>query len=265
LKKKLERYDPDLIFFTSASFIPLEFYEVASKTTSNSKVFAWEGDGGISNLENIKNNDYIDVFFDSQSEYVKRNILNFSQIFHLPFCVDPTVYKNNFLKRENKLYFCGAFTKERDFIFSNLIDFDIVLRGWKWHKLSRKSKKFDIEDKTVDMQTLVSDYNKYNAVLNIHQTANAHFNSDLNMRAFEVPSCGALLINDYREGIEEYFDIENEICVYKNIDELKEILEKLKKHPEAFDKIRENGYKRVLREHTYEHRMQKVIDIYEKL
>ena len=82
------------------------------------------------------------------------------------------------------------------------------------------------------------------------------------MRTFEVPACGALLINDYREGIEELFDLEKEIVVFHNTSELKEILEKLKKYPKEFDEIRENGYKRVLAEHTYEHRMKKVIDIY---
>lgn len=260
--QKVKSFSPHLVFFTSASFIPIEFYKAMKLINPNLKVFAWEGDGGTSNIENIKIRNYIDVFFDSQREYVKRNIYNFSKIVHLPFAVDPSIYKNNFIERDKKIYFCGALTEDRNTLFSSLIDYNFVLKGWNWNKLLKKSKKFEIEEKTVNMNELVGDYNKYIAVLNIHQTENAHFNSDLNMRAFEVPSCGALLINDYREGIEEYFEPNKEICVYKNIDELKEILNELEKYPSNFDLIRENGYKRILAEHTYLHRMKKVLNIY---
>lgn len=85
------------------------------------------------------------------------------------------------------------------------------------------------------------------------------------MRAFEVPACGALLINDYRENIKDYFEPNKEICVYKNIEELKIILNDLIKNPSKYKLIRDNGYKRVLSEHTYIHRMRKVLEIYERL
>lgn len=259
---KVEFFSPNLIFFTSSSFIPVEFYRAMKNISSNPKVFAWEGDGGTSNIKNINIKDYIDVFFDSQNEYVKRNLYGFSNIIHLPFAVDPIIFQNKFLERENKVYFCGALTKERNEFFSNLINYDMVLKGWNWNKLSKKSEKVEIEEKTVSINELVNDYNKYVAVLNIHQIENAHFNSDLNMRAFEVPACGALLINDYREGIEKYFEPNKEICIYKNIDELKQILDELKENPSKFNLIRKNGYQRVIKEHTYIHRMEKVLNIY---
>ena len=47
--------------------------------------------------------------------------------------------QNKFLERENKVYFCGALTKERNEFFSNLINYDMVLKGWNWNKLSKKS------------------------------------------------------------------------------------------------------------------------------
>jgi len=265
IKKQLNLFEPNLIFFTSACFIPSVFYKLSIEINSKPKIFAWEGDGSTSSITNIYIKDFVDVFFDSQSEYVKKNLFKFANIYHLPFAVDPLVYKYSVQKRENKLYFCGAFTEERNSIFSSLINYNIVLKGWNWNKLSKKSDKFHIEEKTVNIKTLIADYNRYMAVLNIHQSENAHFNSDLNMRAFEVPACGALLINDYRTGIEKYFEPEKEICVYRNIDELKEILDRLKKSPKDFDSIRENGYKKVIEKHTYKHRMIKVIDIYNNL
>ena len=57
------------------------------------------------------------------------------------------------------------------------------------------------------------------------------------MRTFEVSVTITLLINDYRDGIENLFNIEKEILVYKNIDELIEILEKLKKIQKNFTQL----------------------------
>lgn len=263
LKRRLENFKPELIFFTSACFIPVEFYEVVNSLSFKPKIFAWEGDGGTDNPLNSYVSSFVDVMFESENEYVKANNFGFKNFFHLPFCANINLYKDFGLKKENKIYFCGSWSQDRDEIFSKLTDYEIVLRGWKWDKLSSKGKDFDIELGTRSVLEQIDDYNKYYAVINKHQAIN-HICA-LNMRTFEVPACNTLLINDYRKGIENYFDLDNEICTYKDIFELKEILEKMKKEQNHFDKIRENGYKRVLSEHTYEHRMKSIIKIYNEL
>ncbi len=164
----------------------------------------------------------------------------------------------------NKSYFCGAWTEDRDEVFSKLTDFDIIFRGWNWDKLSKTSSNFDISNGTISLDDQLKDYNKYFAVINKHQINNTPISS-LNLRVFEAPSCGALLINDYREGLENYFDLEKEICVYNCIEDLIETLERLKKEPKVFDKIRENGYRRVLNEHTYAHRLTEVHRLFNEM
>ena len=258
LKNRLELFKADLIFFTSACFIPLEFYQTVNELSYKPKIFAWEGDGGANNDKNKNIVPYIDILFETNKMFVQENKHNFKNIIHLPFCSNTKLYNNLNHLRENKSYFCGAWLKERDEIFSQLTDYDIVLRGWNWDKLSSKSEKFDIKLGTVDIKDQINDYNRYKSVINKHQYANNHLVA-LNMRTFEVPSCKTLLINDYREGLENMFDIGQEILVYKNVEELKVIFEKMKKNPNEFDKIIENGYKRVFAEHTYVHRMQEVL------
>lgn len=257
LKREIESFNPDLIFIPYAFFVPLEFYEMLTELKNKPKIFAWEGDGGSNLISHKKYVPFIDILFETDKDYVKENKLNFKDIIHLPFCVNKNRYKNFSLQRENKIYFCGDLGIGRDEIFSNLTNFEFVIKGKNWHKLSKKSKNFEISYNKVDINEQILDYNKYRAVLNKHQSVN-HI-SALNMRTFEVPATKALLINDYRDGIEKLFDIEKEILVYENIEELVELLERLKKAPKEFDLIAENGYKRVLSEHTYEHRMQEVL------
>lgn len=257
LKREIESFNPDLIFIPYAFFVPLEFYEMLTELKNKPKIFAWEGDGGSNLISHKKYVPFIDILFETDKDYVKENKLNFKDIIHLPFCVNKNRYKNFSLQRENKIYFCGDLGIGRDEIFSNLTNFEFIIKGKNWHKLSKKSKNFEISYNKIDINEQILDYNKYRAVLNKHQSVN-HI-SALNMRTFEVPATKALLINDYRDGIEKLFDIEKEILVYENIEELVELLERLKKAPKEFDLIAENGYKRVLSEHTYEHRMQEVL------
>ncbi len=257
LKIEIQNFKADLVFIPYAFFIPLEFYKMLSELPNKPKVFAWDGDGGC-NFESHKTyTPFIDILFETDKDYVEENKLNIKQIIHLPFCANINRYKNLDFIPKNKTYFCGDLGIGRDEIFSNLTDFNLVIKGKNWEKLSKKSDNFDITYKKIDIEEQIVDYNKYKAVLNKHQDVN-HI-SALNMRTFEVPATKTLLINDYRDGIEELFDIEKEILVYKNIDELIVILEKLKRNPNEFDSVISNGYKRVINEHTYVNRMNEVL------
>ena len=158
LKKELEIFKPDLIFFTSAMFIPIEFYEAVNSLSFKPKIFAWEGDGGSNNERFNTHVPYIDILFESDKSYVNDNKLGFKNILHLPLAANPNVYKDYGNIRENKSYFCGSWIVDRDETFSRLIDFDIVYRGWNWDKLTAKSDSFDIKLGTVDIKDQIDDY-----------------------------------------------------------------------------------------------------------
>lgn len=258
LKKDLDKFQPDLIFVPYAFFVPVEFYELFTTLKSKPKIFAWEGDGGSDVDLNSKYQPYIDVLFETDKDYVKENKLGFKEIVHLPFCSNTFRYKDLSLNKVNKNYFCGNLAHGRDEIFSNLTSFDFVLKGWNWDKLSKKSENFIIKHGTVDIDQQIYDYNTYISVLNIHQKVN-HI-SALNMRTFEVPSCNTLLINDYRDGLEDLFELNKEILVFNTLEDLIEILNRLKKEPRFYAKVSENGYKRVHAEHKYIDRMKKVLE-----
>ncbi|MBW1723752.1 MAG: glycosyltransferase, partial [Deltaproteobacteria bacterium] len=43
----------------------------------------------------------------------------------------------------------------------------------------------------------------------------------VNQRAFDCPLCGGFLITDFREDVEEFFDIDKDMVVYRDLEELK--------------------------------------------
>jgi len=80
-------------------------------------------------------------------------------------------------------------------------------------------------------------------------------------RAFEIPACGGFLLSDYRPEAENFFDLNKEIVCFKDINELKDKIRYFLKHPEERKSIADKGRERVLSEHTYIHRLKKIIKI----
>ncbi len=258
----IKEFNPDLVFFVAASFIPEEYYLFFKENLSKSKFFAWEGDGGSINSSLSYLSKYLDFYFDASPDGVKKSLLGIRNIDSLSFSANINVFRNYNYERQNKTYFCGNLNTDRNDFISKLYKYELILKGFNWDKLNATKNNFIISNRLVNQCELISDYNSYISGLNITQKEVSGYSSGLNMRGFEIPSCGMLLINDYRENLGDYFDLENEICMYHNIEELKTILDKLSKYPKEFEKIRLNGYKRVVAEHSYEHRMKKVLEVY---
>lgn len=88
----------------------------------------------------------------------------------------------------------------------------------------------------------------------INSTAMSEGNS-VNCRAFEIAGAKGLQIMEYREAIEDCFTPGKEILTYSHFSELKENIERVRKDKHFALTIRENGYKRAISEHTYEHKL----------
>ncbi|TMK39897.1 MAG: glycosyltransferase family 1 protein [Actinobacteria bacterium] len=73
-------------------------------------------------------------------------------------------------------------------------------------------------------------------------------------RNFEVPGCGGFLLTERLPHLERYFELDREIGVYDGIDDLVERIGYWMSHPRERAEVAGAGYRRVLAEHTYDHR-----------
>ena len=100
------------------------------------------------------------------------------------------------------------------------------------------------------------DHNAFNctprAVLNISRDSMAKYGFSPATRVFEAAGAGACIITDYWKGIETFFEPGKEILVANSGKEVEEILSELT--PEKAKSIGDAAYKKVLAEHTYDHR-----------
>jgi len=100
------------------------------------------------------------------------------------------------------------------------------------------------------------DHNAFNctprAVLNVSRDSMARYGFSPATRVFEAAGAGACLITDAWEGIELFFEPDSEILVARSGAEVGEHLQSLT--PEKRRAIGQAALRRVLAEHTYDHR-----------
>jgi len=83
----------------------------------------------------------------------------------------------------------------------------------------------------------------------------------VNQRVFDVPACGSFLLTDHQEAIEELFEVGKEVVTYRDRDEIPEMVRFYLNNPGARRTVAMKGRERVLREHTYKHRIGKIIEV----
>ncbi len=82
--------------------------------------------------------------------------------------------------------------------------------------------------------------------------------SQIKARNFEIPGSGGFLLTQYADDLEKYFVPGKEIAIFSNADDLKEKIQYYLKHEKEREDIRLAGYRRALREHTFEQRFREI-------
>ncbi len=103
----------------------------------------------------------------------------------------------------------------------------------------------------------------YNACSINFNATSLQMREAVNQRVFDVPACSAFLLTDYQESLNELFDT-GEVVTYKNTEEIPELVTYYLNNQSARDGIAEKARSRVLREHTYKHRLDSMITFMKK-
>ncbi len=95
-------------------------------------------------------------------------------------------------------------------------------------------------------------------VLNHHGDTAPYAN---NFRLYEATGVGSLLITDWKRDLHHIFEPGREVAVYQSLDECAGLIHYYLEHDHEREAIARAGQERTLKEHTYYHRMQELIDI----
>ena len=260
MARQWQQFKPDLVFFTGAFFVTLPFYQAAAALAPRPVIAAWDGDSqaGCENAKSVA--PLLDVLFSSDKRAIAEHGDNFRRMEWLTFAANPEVHKDAGLTRDNALYFCGAYTPEREQLISALAGLPLTVRGKGWERADnqlRRAAKVDAGMLRPD--EWIKDFGEHAAVVNIHQVETHSYEGPLNMRVFEAPACGALLLCDEREDLPQVFTAGEEVLTYASPQELKEKAQWAIDNPKQAAQIALRGHRRTLAEHTYRHRLESAL------
>jgi spore maturation protein CgeB len=80
-------------------------------------------------------------------------------------------------------------------------------------------------------------------------------------RDFEIPMSGGLYLTEYHPELETVYDLGKEIVTYRGFDELVVKIRHLLANPDEAETIRQAGFRRARKEHTWEMRFERVFTL----
>lgn len=83
----------------------------------------------------------------------------------------------------------------------------------------------------------------------------------VNTRAFELAAAGACQITDYKEDLVALFKPGEEVAVYRDLGELRRLLDHYLAHPEEARAVGDNARRRALADHTLRHRVEEMLAV----
>ena len=256
LVREVKRYKPDLVLVIKGENITpdtvLKIKKVSRVVNYFSDYMRWFSDEQIKSWLKAYEVVYTGDMWDVET-YRKKGFKNLYHV-HLPAPPMKKIPKN----KKNDVVFVGAYSKERENAFKKLKDLDFKIWGdQKWAESSLKDNfmgKWLSNDENLDV------FKKTKIVVNFHNDLTGK-NRYINLRAFEAVASQALLISDLRRDLPTVFKIGEEILIYKNSDDLYKKVIYYLEHEKERQKIALKGYKRVLKNHTYEVRVKQMFSL----
>jgi spore maturation protein CgeB len=179
--------------------------------------------------------------------------------FHKPVDLSP-VEKRRF---GADVSFMGAGYPNRRLAFRQFTGYDFKIWGTEWEGEPLLQRHVQLGGARVSPEDAVRIYNATRINLNLHSSVHA---SELvgrgdfvNPRTFELAACGAFQLVDERSLLPELFACD-ELVTFSSVEELHGLIRDYLEDEEARQAYALRARERVLCEHTYEHRMQALLD-----
>jgi spore maturation protein CgeB len=203
-------------------------------------------------------------FFDALK---KSGITNFK---YLPMAAFGGEHKKlNLTEEELKIYgsdvsFVGAGYYNRRKFFTGLIDFDFKIWGSEWDVGYPLLKHIQRRGERIETDDIAKIFNASKININLHSsTHHEGINPDgdfVNPRTFEIAACEGFQLVDYRSELPELFSIGKEIVCFEGISDLRDKINYYLNNPDRRQEIALRGRERVEKEHTYELRMEEMLN-----
>jgi len=221
---------------------------------------------------------YYDFVFTIDSaalEFYKKN--GHKNAYQLPLATEPQVFRPKEIEERFKSDICivGYPYPERIQYIQLLLQntpYQIKLVG-KWRKLLYRylnNPKLTIHEGWVEPSIAADYYNGAKIVLNTHRPFNLKQNQNrvgidgksINNRTFDVAACETFQLIDFKEDLQKFFIEDEEMVSYRSSEELFSKINHYMQFEDERQRIAANARNRVLNEHTFEHRLDNLLNTF---
>lgn len=212
---------------------------------------------------------YYDFFFIVDPLDVMKKVDIASRVVSLPLGFDRDIFRPIELNEEERLRyaspitFVGTVVDSRVPVLEKISDLGLSIWGpdrsidGRW---ARKSKTLArcYRGRPVYGEEVVKVYNASDIVFSVHGNF-PDIRYNVTPRIFEVAACRAFHIVDYVPQVKEFYRIDEEIVCYTAIDQIPHLCRYYLSHTDERNAIAERAYFRAMAEHTYDHRIARLI------
>ncbi len=188
---------------------------------------------------------------------------------YLPMAASPDIHRPMKLKEDevdefsSDLSFVGAGYYNRRRFFSHLVDLDMKIWGNEWVGIPSLAPFIQRQGARISTHDTVRIFNASKINMNLHSSKQHEgvnpYGDFLNPRTFEIAACGGFQLVDRRSHLSRFFDIGEEIVCFESLDEARNKIGHYLEHAEEREEIAARARKRVVKEHTYEKRMEEAM------
>ena len=179
--------------------------------------------------------------------------------FHAPLQLTPAEQR----EYGADISFLGAGYPNRRLAFRPLAGRNFKIWGSDWEDENLLAKNIQRRGERIDEAESVKIYNAAKVNINLHSSLKGGSlvsgGDFVNPRTFELAAMGAFQLVDQRKLLGELFSAE-ELATFSTTEELYERIDHYLAHPEERHAFSERARARVLRDHTYAHRMSALLE-----
>ncbi|MFB3161484.1 glycosyltransferase [Neobacillus sp. 179-C4.2 HS] len=275
LQLETKEFKPDMALTLVGFKLPLQMVDWLKKHQVKTAVWFTEDPYFMDRTKVLSQ--YYDFVFTIDSaaqDYYKNN--GHLQAHQLSLAAEPEVYKPKQVGAKFRSDIClvGFPYPDRIHLIQYLLQntsYHIKVVG-KWASplfRFRSNPRLMIHEGWVDPSVVADYYNGAKIVLNTHRPFNLKGNQNklgivgksINNRTFDVAACGTFQLIQFREDLPNHFINDEEIVSFKKNQELCQKLDYYLKTEDERQRIANNARKRVLQDHTFEQRLEKLLEI----
>lgn len=261
-------FSPNLVIVLKGDSIPMAALEEL-RVYTRIPIVSWWVDDPFRFPESVETYSFYDHFFIFDRAYIPQlKMAGVRRLTFLPCACDTDTYRPMVVSAiDRRRYACdiafvAGFFSPREQIVEKLAGLDVAIWGPGWklpeaQQAIRAVGRKALRGRRLDSRRAGRLYNTAKICINIHHPQ-SKFNG-LNTRSFEVLACGAFQLVDHLPGMCELLLPGEEVVCYESSDHARELTDYYLARPEARAEIGLKGRERVLKEHTYKHRMESLL------